>query len=773
VSVARLAGRHDVDLTSFVGRKDALAEGRRLLGGARLVTFVGPGGVGKTRLARRLADEVSRAFPDGTYLVELAELQDPDALATELVGTLGVEVITRTHEAAVAAYVRDRRLLLVLDGCEHLAEACSRLVHTLLLESSGLRILATSRQPLGVTGEQLMSVEPLSLPSPDDVRRDGAPDSEAVELFVDRARLVLPGFELTESNAELAGRLCTVLEGMPLAIELAAARLRVLTLAQLADRLHDRFGLLKGGATASLPRHQTLRASVDWSFDLCSPEEQRLWTWMSVFEGGADLDAIEAVCAGTGVDVFDSVAGLVDKSVLAPQEVAGRVRYRMLDTIRAYGRERLVDRGEADELTARHRAYFVEFAGAAGRSWFGPGQRDLLARTMAEHANLRTAFDACLASPDTYQDALVITTSIGWYWLSQGAVDESIGWSDRALAAQHEPSALTLQALSRASVLAAVWGDPQAMLTRAEAVIALPCPDESEASRSARRLARTTLAAAAGDIHGALDNERQGLADEALLDRLGPEEVVNVLMRLVVLLAGTGRPAEALEHIDEGTRICIEHGEEWYLSFLHHLRGARLVELGLPQDALDAEREALRLGRGGFDAYTVANALLVVVQIYLSLGEGDKAAMVCGALSCIWPRLGAPPLEGSVPGAAPDELMHEVRTRELVGEEAYAVAFARGRRMTAEDVVSLVLDEREPTPAAATPRLDDVSALTKREEEVARLVARGLSNKEIAEALVISPRTAEGHVARLLDKLGFTTRARVAAWVAERGAGGP
>ena len=350
--MAGQAERHDVDLTSFVGRKADLAEGRRLLGGARLVTLVGPGGVGKTRLARRLADEVARAFPDGTFLVELAELRDPDALATELAVTLGVEDLTRSHDAAVAAFVRDRRLLLVLDNCEHLVEACSRLVHTLLQESSGLRIVATSRQPLGVAGEQLMTVEPLSLPSPDDVRRAGVPTSEAVELFVDRARLVVPTFELSDGNVELAGRLCTVLDGMPLAIELAAARLRMLTLAQLAERLRDRFGVLKVAATAALPRHQTLRASVDWSFDLCSPEEQKLWAWMSVYEGGADLDAVEAVCAGTGINVFDTVAGLVDKSVLAPQEVAGRVRYRMLDTIRVYGRDRLAERGEADELTA-------------------------------------------------------------------------------------------------------------------------------------------------------------------------------------------------------------------------------------------------------------------------------------------------------------------------------------------------------------------------------------------------------------------------------------
>ena len=275
------------------------------------------------------------------------------------------------------------------------------MVHTLLSQSSGLRVMATSRQPLGVAGEQLLVVVPLSLPTPADVRRGLVAASEAVELFVDRARLVVPTFEVSAANADMVSRLCANLDGIPLAIELAAARLRMLSLAQLAERLDDRFGVLTVAATAALPRHQTLRASVDWSFELCSSDEQTLWARMSVFEAGADLDAVEAVCAETGIRVFDAVAGLVDKSVLVPHEVGGRVRYRMLETIRDYGRGRLVELDEADELTRRHREYFVELARTAGLSWFGPDQRDLMARIGAEQANLRAAFDRCLATPAT------------------------------------------------------------------------------------------------------------------------------------------------------------------------------------------------------------------------------------------------------------------------------------------------------------------------------------------------------------------------------------
>ena len=755
----------EVDLTSFVGRRAALAEGRRLLGGARLVTLVGPGGVGKTRLARRLADEVSRAFPDGTYVVELAELRDPDALATEVATGLGLDDVGRSAADAVATFVRERRVLIVLDSCEHLVAACARLVHGLLHGSSSVRVLATSRQPLGVAGEQLMTVEPLSLPSPGDEHRGGATDSEAVALFVERARLVVPGFELSADNAALLGRLCTVLDGMPLAIELAAARLRILSLAQLADRLRDRFGLLAVAATTGLPRNQTLRASVDWSFDLCSPDEQTLWAWMSVFEGGADLDAVESVCAGAGINAFDAVAGLVDKSVLTPQEVAGRVRYRMLETIRAYGRARLDERGEAEEVTRRHREYFVELARSVGRAWFGPDQRDLMARSAAEHANLRAAFEACLASPAGHQDALVLPTSMWWYWIGHGGIDELLRWLGRALTADQPTTVLTLHAMRTAAFVAAARGDLALVRTYAEQAVALPVDDDSPEVRWDRRWARSFLTTMAGDLAGAIALGRETLRDEITPGPVGAQETVTVLIAMSQRLYWIGRIGEALEQVEEGIRICRRHDDEWSLSFLLSMKGARLADLGRHEDALAAEREALLLARGGFQTWAVVHALEFTAHIFASLDQGTNAAVLFGALSNIWPDIGAVLQRGDEPRHA-EWVQH---ARELVGDEAYAAAYDRGRRMTVDEVVAFVLEEHEPAGPGEAPQQEEATAeLTRRELEVAELVARGLSNKEIASALVISPRTAEGHVTRLLDKLGFTTRARVAAWVAER-----
>ena len=663
--------------------------------------------------------------------------------------------------------MRERRLLLVLDNCEHLVEASARLVHGLLSESSGLRVVATSRQPLGVVGEQLMTVEPLSLPP--DRPRPGTDGSEAVELFVERARLVVPHFELTAENAPLVGKVCTTLDGMPLAIELAAARLRVLSLAQLTERLDDRFGVLAVAATAALPRHQTLRASVDWSFDLCSPDEQTLWAWMSVFHGGCDLDAVEAVCAGTGINVFDTVAALVDKSVLSPQEAAGRVRYRMLDTIRAYGRDRLAERGDADQLIELHRAYFVEFARSAGESWFGPEQRDLMARAAAEHANLRAVYKACLATPATYQDALTLCTSIWWFWAGHGAIDELLRWLRRALDLDQPASQLTLHATTRTAFLLAMRADYASLRDYAERAVAITVGEDTPAVRWDRRWAQSFLLSLRGNLAGATEISLEALRDEPPPGLTGQAERVSALIGFAQRLSWSGHDDEALEHIDAAIEICRRHSDEWNLSFLLCMRGTRLAELGDYEQALAAEREALRLARGGFNSWTLVHALEFSAQIFSLMGQGAEAAVLFGALTSLWPDSGV----GLMRKVESSPVDREQRARDLLGEPAFTKAFARGQAMTVEEVVSFVLDEHERTPSPADhPRAQRPADLSRRELEVAELVARGLSNKEIAQALVLSPRTAEGHVARLLDKLGFESRARVAAWVAERRAGG-
>ncbi len=767
--MSRQSNGRDSGLTSFVGRRHDLAEGRRLLGGSRLVTLVGPGGVGKTRLALRLAEEVSRAFADGTFVVELAELNDSDELAGVLARSLGVEDVGTSPEAAVASFIGDRRVLLVLDNCEHLVEPAAALVHGLLRGSPGLRVLATSRQPLGVVGEQLMTVDPLSLPAPApgaSVVR--AEDSEAVELFVERARLVVPHFSLTPENADLVSRVCTTLDGMPLAIELAAARLRLLSLGQLAERLDDRFGVLAVAATAALPRHQTLRASVDWSFDLCSPEEQTLWAWMSVFEGGCDLDAAEAVCSEAGINVFETVAALVDKSVLIPREAAGRVRYRMLETIGAYGRERLTERGEADQLAERHRAYFVSFAKAAGNSWFGPDQRDTMARTAAEHANLRAAFECCLATPGGHQDALVLCTSIWWFWVGRGSTEEVLRWLRRALNLDQPSSPLTLHALSRATLFAGVRGDYDALGRYAERAAAMDI-EGSPATRWDQAWARSLLHYLAGDLASSIQVALDTLRGEHPPGAVGQQEVVNVLSGLAQRELRAGRREEAVEHLDEGIEICRRHGDEWTLSFLLCTRGAGLTDLERYDAALDAELEALRLARDDFHGWTVAHALETTARIYHLIGRTADAAVLLGALTRLWPDMGV------VPTRTEQKRHVEVRqrVREQLDPSDFDAAISQGQRMGTEEVVSFVLDET-PTvgPGPAARATEVVVNLSPRELQVAELVARGLSNKEIAQVLVVSPRTAEGHVARLLDKLGFDSRARVAAWVAERRAGG-
>jgi predicted ATPase len=373
-------GNLPLELSSFVGREREISEIRDILGDARLLTLTGPGGCGKTRLALRAAAGLGERFGDGVWWVGLSSLSDPVLVPSTVAAAFGVrETPDRTPTEALAAFLEAKCPLLVLDNCEHLVGACATLGDVLLRSSPGLKILATSREPLGVAGEISWPVPPLSLPDPNG--RQNAEDLlrfSAVRLFVERARAASPGFSLIEENASAVAALCARLDGMPLAIELAASRVTVLSSRQILERLDDRFRLLRGGRTSVL-RHRTLGATVDWSHDLVSDAEKILFRRLSAFAGGWTLEAAEEICVGGGIEeyeVLELLSSLVDKSLVLTShgEGGGEARYRMLQSIRQYAAERLGESGEAEAVGRRHAGFFLSLAEEAEPALAGPEQ---------------------------------------------------------------------------------------------------------------------------------------------------------------------------------------------------------------------------------------------------------------------------------------------------------------------------------------------------------------------------------------------------------------
>src|SRR5215470_14041325 len=388
---ARVTGNLPAELTSFVGRRNEIAEVRRLLASSRLVTLTGVGGVGKTRLALRAAAGLRRAFRDGVWLVRLDQLRDEALVAQAVAGALGLQDRTRyAPVAALADYLAGRQLLLVLDNCEHLVDAAAELADQVLRAAAGLRVLATSREALTIEGETVLAVPPLPAP------QAGRPLSvaelarfPAVSLFAERAAQVVPGFAVTEANAAAVAGICRRLEGLPLAIELAAARLPVLSAEQIDARLGDRLGLLTRGGRTRPDRQRTLRASIEWSYELCTRAERLLWARLSVFAGGFELDAAEGVCADDRLaagDVLDLVADLAGKSILIAEHREGVARYRLPEPLREFGQERLCESGEETALRRRHRDWHEQLARRADTDWLAPQATDLEARLFREHA---------------------------------------------------------------------------------------------------------------------------------------------------------------------------------------------------------------------------------------------------------------------------------------------------------------------------------------------------------------------------------------------------
>ncbi len=437
-SLDTLSHNLPVELTSFIGREREIAELKRLLGTTHLLTLTGIGGAGKTRLALQVAAEVLDTFAEGVWLVELAPLSDPGLIPHMVAAALGVrEEPGRTVLESLVDFAGPKSLLLMLDNCEHVISASAHLVNTLLRACPSVRVVATTREPLGIAGELTYRVPPLSLPE------SGLQDpfellirSEAVRLFVDRATFVNPGFKVTALNGLAIAHVCRQLDGIPLAIELAAARVKVLSVEQIAARLDDRFQLLTGGSRLGLHRHQTLRAAIDWSYDLLSDKERALLRRVSVFAGGFGLDAAEAICAGHGIaprEVLDLMTQLVDKSLVLVETPAGGARYGIQETIRRYGQEKLLEAGEQTGFLARHRDWYLALAERAEPELQGPEQQRWIRQLEAEHDNLREALAFSLEGP-LGEQALRLAATLWWFWHVRGYLSEGRTWLSKALA---------------------------------------------------------------------------------------------------------------------------------------------------------------------------------------------------------------------------------------------------------------------------------------------------------------------------------------------------
>ena len=805
-------GNLPAQVSSFIGREAELAAVRALAANSRLVTLTGTGGAGKTRLALEAAGLLDNSG-DGAWFADLAPLGDPELVAVTVADVLGVRLEPgRPVVAAVAAAVGDRRLLLVLDNCEHVIGACAKLADTLLRGCPGLALLTTSREPLGIDGERVFRVPSLNVPA-EDAGVAETLRSEAVRLLADRAAAQGVTLGEDEQSVRVAARICRRLDGIPLAIELAAARLRVMSADELEARLDERFGLLTSGPRSRLPRQRTLRAMVDWSWDLLTRPEQMVLARLSVFAGGFGLAAAEAVAAAWGVPVGDmagQLAGLVDKSLVQFGDAgAGRGRYRLLDTVRQYAAGRLDALGQEAVEAARvaHRDYYLALAERAAPNLEAAGQAEWLDRLEAELGNLRAALAVTMTQADP-EPGLRLASALRVFWRVHGHAAEGAG---------------VLQAL-----------------------LDMPAAQEATLPRGRALAAAAQLLLATGDYALAWDHCREALA---IASAAGDENLTaDLLAHQSSILLHQGRPAEGLSRAESGLGLARLHGSPHLVARLLSVRSSAAHAEGDHAGAARDVGEALRLYRQSGDRLQTGQILGNIGYQELAAGDlhaargylaealdigrehNDRFAVVYqtfnlglaeyldGSPKAAWALLvesfelttragmraqvaytliglamvgrggASPTWRARLHGAADQTLadlgetleplearlagQNRERLRAAMGDEAFEAEYAVGRALDAAQVAAEIrrmntvvgaAQVRAPAPSARARSAQGVTALTPREREVLRLVAQGLSNSDIARRLVLSEHTVHHHLASILRKLGVPSRAAATA----------
>jgi len=773
-----MANNLPLPLTSFVGRAGALAEVQRLLSSARLITLTGPGGVGKTRLALEAASAAVGQFEDGAWWVELAPLCDAGLVADEVSLVLGLPAGSKQpQKALVSEHLRPKNLLLVLDNCEHLIYACAELAESLLQTCPRLRILATSREALGIGGEIAWPVPPLSLPGPGSPPNlEAVTESEAGRLFVERARAIRPDLPLAPSDARAIAQVCRRLDGLPLAIELAAARVRMLSLPQIAARLDDSIRLLTQGSRTALPRHQTLEAAMDWSYDLLTLAEQELFKRLAIFSRGFTLEAAEAVASDPAApevippeDVLDLLSRLVLKSlVVVMDDRAGR--YRLLETIRQHALERLRASGEMDRVRHLHLAYYLELAERAESRLVGENQVESLKLLQVEHDNLRAAL-AWAAEGGAPGAGLRLAAALGPFWNRIGHLSEGSRWLEKALAACRAPGPLRAKALYQAASLAHQQGNYEQALDLSRQSLAL-----SRYLGDRHGMARA-LGLRGMIVHWQGDRDRAGpLLEESLaLAREIEDErtVARTLLFLGDLRLRQGALAGATALLEDGLGFYQRMGDGWRMAWALSALGDVARLRGDYRRAAAHFRLALSLYQELGSKSEMPFPLEALALTTAAQGQPERAARLWGAAAALRDEIHA----FLAPSYRSDYAPYLDLLRAALGEQAFAAALAEGRELTLEQALALADSPAEPAMTPGTPASTQSSphapahplhhGLTPREVEVLRLLASGLTDAQIADKLVISPRTVGKHLQSIYSKLYFPSRSAATRWAIE------
>ncbi|HET7419173.1 MAG TPA: LuxR C-terminal-related transcriptional regulator [Candidatus Dormibacteraeota bacterium] len=760
-------GLHNVpaELTSFVGRRSELAEVKKRLGVSRLVTLSGPGGVGKTRLAVRAAAEMARAFPDGVWVIELARIQDPLLVPQAVFDALGVnDLSTGWSLTNLADYLEPRHLLLILDNCEHLLDSCAVLAQALLEACPAIRILTTSRQPLGISGEARMLVPPLTLPEDDEEPAvERLLESDAVRLLSERAALVLPTFALDALNAAAVVELCRHLDGMPLALELAAVRLGSLSLEQLNLKVMSEISATDRGDAES--RHQTLQATISWSYGLLSDAERVLWARLSVFAGGFDEQAAIEVCSDGRIhahQVVDLISGLVEKSILARETgVDGPPRYRLLETLRQYGLLRLRELGEEATIRRRHFAWICSLARAAG-AW-DDRQPQVFNRVYLERDNLWAALQFCVGQPDEVDAAAELAKNLMAYWFCRGPWREVQSTIASLIELAPKDSLAQARLLWVCATLASALNDYAGAgeLSREALRIGKQVKDAEMVAAASLWLALSR--SVGGDVNGAAELAEAAVALARLME-LKPVQLMGQLGQCLFALT-TGELDRAIDHGEQAVAISKECGELWERAYaLNFLSQARWMRSDRQRAEAEAKEGASCSHR--LDDRVGLTYLLETLAWMAAQGNAPlRAATLLGCAQRVRDR-------SRLPAQSINQPQHGESVRiaaDALGQGQFDAAFSRGRAMTVDEAVALATGVSQPPKhrrAEATGR--QTLELTRREKEIVGLVAEGLSNKQIAARLVVSERTAESHILNILNKLGFNSRTQIASWAAAR-----